>query len=64
MVLIETSRLVIREFTESDWESVHEYAKNGEILIYQIWGPNTEEQTKTFVKEAIEHKLLVESFIF
>lgn len=44
MLTIKTSRLILREYTESDWESVHGYAQNGDILIYEIWGPNTEKQ--------------------
>lgn len=57
MLTIETSRLVLREYAESDWESVHEYAQNGDILIYEIWGPNTEKQTKEFIEKAIEERL-------
>ncbi len=54
MLVIETDRLILREYAESDWKSVHEYAKNEDVLIYEIWGPNTEAQTKGFIKKAIE----------
>ncbi len=59
MITIETNRLILREYTISDWEAVHKYAQNGAILIYEVWGPNTEKQTKEFIKKAIEDSLKV-----
>lgn len=38
-----------------DWQAVHEYASQGEILIYEPWGPNSVEDTKAFVDQSIAH---------
>lgn len=50
---IATDRLLIREFKASDWRSVHVYASDPETVRYMDWGPNTESDTKAFVKRAI-----------
>ncbi|WP_183557525.1 GNAT family N-acetyltransferase [Mucilaginibacter sp. SP1R1] len=52
-VEIETERLLIREYTEADWEAVHDYARQEDILIYEAWGPNTETETKHFIERVI-----------
>jgi len=54
MMYIETSRLKIREFEMKDWIDVHEYASNPKVTEYMIWGPNTEDETKSYVKQQIE----------
>ncbi len=56
MIKIETERLVLREYKESDWEAVHIYSQQEEILVYEAWGPNTEEETKAFIKRSINEK--------
>lgn len=50
---LNNNKLLLREFTLEDWEDVHEYASMPEVSIYQTWGPNSPEQSKTFVKEII-----------
>ena len=57
-VLIETERLTLREFKGSDWQAVHDYAKNGDILIYEAWGPNSEMDTKQFIRKAVEDQII------
>ncbi len=52
MVSIQTNRLTLREFEDEDWVSVHEYAKDEEVSKYMEWGPNTEKETRNFVKGA------------
>ncbi len=52
MVNIQTNRLILREFEDEDWVSVHEYAKDAEVSRYMEWGPNTEKETRNFVKGA------------
>ena len=37
-----------------DWKRVHEWASKPESCRYQVWGPNTEEQSRAFVAEAVE----------
>ena len=43
--IFETDRLVIREFSLEDLPQVHEYASQGEVVKFQAWGPNEEEDT-------------------
>jgi ribosomal-protein-alanine N-acetyltransferase len=57
-VLIETERLTLRELYGSDWLAVHEYAQNADILIYEAWGPNSEADTKQFIKTAVEDQIV------
>jgi RimJ/RimL family protein N-acetyltransferase len=56
MVLIETERLILREFREEDWKAVHEYASDLEVVRYMDWGPNTEEETRNFIRRAISQQ--------
>ncbi|MBP0725373.1 GNAT family N-acetyltransferase [Bacillus sp. RG28] len=49
-----SKRVVLREIKEKDWVDVHKYASNEIVCQFQPWGPNTEIESKTFVKEAIE----------
>jgi len=50
---LETERLVLRKFATDDFAAVHSYASCTENLIYMLWGPNSEEQTRGFVAMAI-----------
>lgn len=48
-----TPRLLLREFVEEDWRAIHEYARDPEVVRLMVWGPNTEDQTRAFVKEVL-----------
>ena len=48
-----TARLLLRKFREDDFDAVHGYASDFENLIFMQWGPNNEEETKTFINNAI-----------
>ncbi len=48
-----TEPLVLREFTEGDWQAVHEYASDSEVVRYMEWGPNTEKETRDFIRRAM-----------
>lgn len=52
-MLIETKRLLIREFTAEDAAAVHQYASSAEVATYTIWGPNTEEETAEFIRRVL-----------
>ncbi len=56
MIKIETERLILREYQKMDWEWVHQYAKQESILIYEAWGPNTEDDTKAFIEQSIKER--------
>lgn len=49
-----TERLELRPFEENDFEAVHSYAGNLDNVKYMIWGPNSEDETRKFIVEAIE----------
>lgn len=46
---LETPRLFLREFIISDWQEVHKYASNPEVVKYLPFGPNTVKDTKKFL---------------
>lgn len=50
---IRTPRLLLREFTPADLDDVHVYAADLATVRYMDWGPNTLEQTRTFLGEEI-----------
>jgi hypothetical protein len=54
---IETKRLMLRNYLEEDWKTVHEYASEYEFSKYQIWGPNTVEETKAFISYVCEEAM-------
>ncbi len=63
-VLMETERLTLREFKGGDWQAVHDYAKNEDILIYEAWGPNNETDTKQFIRTALEDQIVLNRISF
>ena len=56
MEVIRTKRLILRDLEEADWEAVHSYASDPEVVRYMAWGPNTEEETKNFIQRAIAYQ--------
>ncbi|MEH1864033.1 MAG: GNAT family protein [Nostoc sp.] len=53
MIPLETQRLILRDFVESDWQAVHQYASDDEVVRYLTFGPNSEEDTKNFLQREI-----------
>jgi [ribosomal protein S5]-alanine N-acetyltransferase len=51
---LETQRLILRDFTKSDWQGVHSYACDPEVVRYLPFGPNSEEDTKNFLQREIK----------
>ncbi len=49
---LETERLILRPLRADDFEAVHAWAGNPENTRYMAWGPNTEEQTRSFLASA------------
>jgi [ribosomal protein S5]-alanine N-acetyltransferase len=58
MVTLNTKRLILREFTKNDFESVHIYASDPEVVKYMPWGPNTPLDTRRFLEKAIQSRLI------
>jgi len=50
---IHTERLILREFTPMDFDAVHEYASDPEVVRYMPFGPNTVEDSRNFLNRAI-----------
>jgi RimJ/RimL family protein N-acetyltransferase len=56
MVALETQRLVLRELKFADVDAVQEYASNPEVVRLMDWGPNTVEETRRFIRRAIDKR--------
>jgi len=55
-IILATEPLLLRDFIEDDWQAVHEYAVDPEVVRFMDWGPNTEQQTKDFIARTIGHR--------
>ncbi len=51
---LQTERLELRPFRLDDVDDVHAYASDPIVTQYTDWGPNTLEDTREFVQEAID----------
>ena len=51
---IRTARLVLREFRQDDFDDVHAYATQAEVVRYMDWGPNTPDETQAFLERMFE----------
>ena len=50
---LETARLVLRPFRESDFPDVHDYASDPEVTRHLRWGPNPASETLRFLRRVI-----------
>jgi len=53
--MLRTERLLLRDFRADDFEAVHAYATDLEVVRYMTWGPNSEADTRDFLKRAQSH---------
>ncbi len=51
-LVISGERLCLRDFVGSDFESVHSYATDREVVRFMEWGPNSAEATLEFLTRA------------
>lgn len=51
---LQTERLILRAYKKEDWERVHIYGSDADFSKYELWGPNTLEDTHKFINEMIE----------
>jgi len=56
MVELKTERLIIRDFVSEDWKTVHTYGADPEVCRFLPWGPNSEDDTKSFIQIAIDQQ--------
>ena len=55
-LLLETDRLSMREFEETDWSAVHTFASDFEVVQYLESGPNTKSETKDFIRRVMSYR--------
>ncbi len=48
-----TDHTIIRDFRYDDFYDVHAYAQLPEVVQYEMWGPNTEQETQHFLNQSI-----------
>jgi [ribosomal protein S5]-alanine N-acetyltransferase len=53
-MILETDRLILRNYKDTDWERVHLYGSLSDFSQYDIWGPNTIDDTKNFISASIK----------
>jgi len=53
---LETERLRIREFQQSDYDAVYEYSSDPEVVLYMPFGPNTPEQAQGFLERVMPNQ--------
>jgi [ribosomal protein S5]-alanine N-acetyltransferase len=55
--VLETKRLILREFRETDFNAIHSYASDPEVSKYEIWGPNSEVDTENYLESILSYHL-------
>ena len=52
-MVLETERLILRELVIDDWQAIHLYAADADLVKFMEWGPNSEDDTKAYVQHII-----------
>jgi [ribosomal protein S5]-alanine N-acetyltransferase len=52
-MFIEGKKIILREYSEADWERVHIYGSSSSFTEYEAWGPNSVEDTKAFISDML-----------
>lgn len=55
--MIKTERLLLRNYKESDFDRVHLYASLPDFSQFDVWGPNTEEDTRNASSYKVMEKM-------
>ena len=50
--MFRSERLLLREFSDEDFQAVHAYASDPDVVRYMTWGPNSEDETREFLRLA------------
>ena len=50
--MLQTERLLLRDFRDDDFDAVHAYATDLEVVRHTTWGPNSEADTRDFLRRA------------
>lgn len=62
MIKLETKRLILRNYNESDFDYVFQYFSNEDVSKYEDFYPMTAEEVKNIINEwkEMDHRLVVE----
>lgn len=52
--LLQTERLILRDYVADDWRACHEYASQPRVVQFMPWGPNDEAATRDFIARCME----------
>ena len=55
---INYDNLLIREIKENDLFAIHDFVSQGDVCMYQAWGPNSEEDTKKYITSSMSDCLM------
>ena len=58
MVTLISKRITLREFNREDFEEVHQYGGDPEVVKYMPWGPNTRAETRRFIERNIQAQVV------
>jgi RimJ/RimL family protein N-acetyltransferase len=61
---LETERLILREFSAADFEAVHRYSSDENVVRHEPWGPNTPHETRDYLERAEKMALYRPRFEF
>jgi RimJ/RimL family protein N-acetyltransferase len=50
---INTKRLILRDYSETDIDDIHEYGSDPEVVKHMPFGPNTHEDSQNYLNEVI-----------
>lgn len=59
---LKTQRLHLRNYRQEDWEQIHPYSADPEFSRYEVWGPNSEADTKKFISDCIHNASALNRF--
>lgn len=52
--MLKTDHILLREMVSEDWKAIHQYASQEIVSQYQPWGPNSVNDSISYVTEVIE----------
>ena len=61
---LETQNLILRNYQPADWERVHIYGSSSEFSKFELWGPNSVEDTQKFVTDMVTQASDVDRYKF
>jgi ribosomal-protein-alanine N-acetyltransferase len=64
LMILETNRLALREFVESDWKTVLDYQNDPRYLRFYPWQRRTEAEVRAFIQIFIEWQNYIKRYKF